>query len=246
MKIVGMILAAGFGTRLQPLTDSLPKALVPFMGKPMINYAILKMKNFGIEKIVVNAHHKREQLIDYLKGNDFGVEIIISDEKEEHLLTGGGIKNAAKFFSGSELILVHNADIISSVDYNAFVTFHKEQKAEVTLAVREKDDSRVFCFDNNYELTGWKNKSTGEVKASKNNNSPIEYGFNGVYLLSAKAIHDFPKERKFSVVDFFLDYAKENKVLGFVDESPYWFDLGSVEKIKIAEKYFNIERNKIE
>ncbi len=246
MKIIGMILAAGFGTRLLPLTETSPKALVPFMGKPMIDYVIMKMKNFGIEKIVVNVHHQREKLISYLTETNFGVEIIISDEKKEHLLTGGGIKNASRYFSDSELVLVHNTDIISSIDYKKFVNFHLEKKAAVTLAVREKNDTRVFCFDNNMELTGWKNKSTGEKIVSKETVSATEYGFNGVYLLSKNSILNFPDAQKFSIVDFFLDYTKKVKVIGFVDESPYWFDLGSVDKINTAEEYFKFGRFKNE
>ena len=241
MKVTGMILAAGFGTRLQPLTDRLPKALIPFMGKPMIDYVINKMKDFGIERIVVNVHHHRKKMIEYLTDKDFGVEILISDEKEEHLLTGGGIKNAARYFQNCDNILVHNADIISSVDYAEFLAFHEDSQARITLAVRSKDDPRVFCFNERMELTGWMNKKTGEVRKSKVNDSSKEYGFNGIYLLSSHAIKEFPEKNKFSVVDFFLEYTKTNPVLGFVDDSRYWFDLGSVEKIKKAENYFLTE-----
>ncbi len=246
MKLTGMILAAGFGTRLQPLTNRLPKALIPFMGKPMIDYAIYKMKDFGIERIVVNVHHHREKMIEYLTDNDFGAEILISDEKDEHLLTGGGIKKAGKYFSGADYILVHNADIISSVNFNELVGFHVEKHADVTLSVRSKDDSRVFCFDDKMELTGWKNKATGEIRKSKENSSPKEFGFNGVYVISSKLLKEFPKENKFSIVDFLLDYTKTKSVLGFVDKTPYWFDLGSVEKIEKAESYFRKEGIKIE
>ncbi len=246
MKVTGMILAAGFGTRLQPLTNMLPKALIPFLGKPMIDYVINKMKDFGIERIVVNVHHHREKIIEYLTNKDFGVEIKVSDEKDEHLLTGGGIKKATKYFQNSDNILVHNADIISSVNYTEFLSFHEDRHARITLAVRSKDDSRVFCFNKQMELTGWMNKKTGKVRKSKVNETPKEYGFNGIYLLSAQALKEFPEMKKFSVVDFFLEYTKTNPVLGFVDNSPYWFDLGSVEKIEKAENYFRKEGIKIE
>lgn len=241
MKITGMILAAGLGTRLQPITDKLPKALVPFMGKPMIYYVVEKMKYFGIKKIVINTHHHREKIIENFFNNDFGVEIIISDEKEEHLLTGGGIKNAAKYFGEYEQVLVHNADVFSSINYSDLVNYHLLNNSDVTLAVRGKNDERVFCFAEDMRLTGWKNKSTGEERISLINNNSLEYGFTGIYLLSKKSISDFPKDRKFSVVDFFLEYTKLHKVIGFADASDYWFDLGSVEKIEIAEKYFTMK-----
>ena len=236
--LTGMILAAGLGTRLQPITDNLPKPLVPFMGKPMIYYVVEKMKSFGIERIVVNTHHHREKIIEYFFNNDFGVEIIISDEKEEHLLTGGGIKNAAKYFGEYDNVLVHNADIFSSINYSGLVEYHTLKKADVTLAVRNKDDERVFCFDRNLRLAGWKNKSTGEKRVSLFKENSVEYGFTGIYLLSKKAISEFPEKRKFSIVDFFLEYTKVNNAIGFVDDSEYWFDLGSVEKLQNAEDYF--------
>ncbi len=238
-----MILAAGFGTRLQPITDSLPKALVPFMGKPMIEYAIKKMKEFGVEKIVVNVHHKREMMIDFFKQNNFGIPIIISDEKEEHLLTGGGIKNASQYFGGCEQVLVHNADVLSSLSYGKMINYHIKKNADITLSVRSTNDTRVLCFDKNLILTGWKNKITGDKIIAIQNSSPTEYGFNGIYVLNKKAISSLPVKKKFSIVDFFLDYTKDNRVIGFVDKSPYRFDLGSIEKIKIAEKYFIVVKN---
>ncbi len=233
-----MILAAGLGTRLQPITEKLPKALVPFQGKPMIYHVIEKMKSFGIKRIVVNTHHHREKIIEYFFNNDFGIEIIISDEKEEHLLTGGGIKRAAEYFGDYEHVLVHNADIFSSLDYSDLIESHLLNKSEVTLSVRNKNDDRVFCFDSDMRLTGWKNKITGEKKISLFRDNSLEYGFTGIYSLSKKAISELPQERKFSIVDFLLEYTKSEHVIGFVDKSEYWFDLGSVEKIKNAESYF--------
>jgi MurNAc alpha-1-phosphate uridylyltransferase len=236
--ITGMILAAGFGTRLQPYTDKLPKALVPFCGKPMIAHVIDKMKDFGIERIVVNVHHKRELLIEYLTKNNFGVEIIISDEKEEHLLTGGGIKNAIKYFGKRDFILIHNTDIISSIDYNELINFHREKNAGITLAIRKKNDSRVLLFDDNKQLIGWENKVERITRFRQKTTSFEEFGFTGIYVISKHLFEYFPKEKKFDIIDFLLTPNNEFQILGYVDNSPYWFDLGSVEKINEAEKYF--------
>ncbi len=238
-----MILAAGFGTRLAPYTETLPKALVPFCGEPMIKGVIEKMKNFGIKKIVVNVHHHREKLIEYLTGNDFGAEIIISDEKDEHLLTGGGIKNAISLFGESENVLIHNADIVSSIDYGALLEYHRLRGAFVTLAVRKKNDERVLLFDENDNLAGWKNKTSGETKFRMPVKNTVEFGFTGVYAISRKAFEFFPQENKFDIIDFFLNPDFDFPVIGYRDASEYWFDLGSTEKIKEAEKYFGCNKN---
>ena len=233
-----MILAAGFGVRLQPHTNSLPKALVPFCGKPMINFVIEKMRSYEIEKIVVNTHHYREKLIEYLTENDFGVEILISDEKENHLLTGGGIKNAVKLFGDAKNVLIHNTDIISDLDYGKLVNFHISSKSNATLAIRKKDDERVLVFDDNFELTGWKNKTTNETIERIEAKTANEFGFTGIYILSKEIFNYFPEEDKFDIVKFFLSAPSVLKIKGYVDDGKYWFDLGSEKKIKEAEEYF--------
>ncbi len=240
--VAGMILAAGFGTRLLPLTENLPKALVPFCGKPMINHAIEKMRSFGVEKIVVNVHHHRKKMIDYLqKLNENGARIIISDEKEEHLLTGGGIKNARKFFGDATDIIVHNADVVSAIDYGKLTEFHKGKNSLVTLAIRKKNDERVLLFDDELNLTGWKNKTQNISRYRKKSLTHNEYGFTGVYVLSDKVFDFFPQEDKFEIMDFFLNPEFDFPIKGFLDESDYWFDLGSVEKIKKAERFFGCD-----
>ncbi len=238
--LTGMILAAGFGTRLQPHTNNLPKALVPFCGKPMIYRVIEKMKNAGIEKIVVNVHHKREKLIDYLSRNDFGVQITISDEKDEHLLTGGGIKNAVPLFGKAQDVLIHNTDIISSISYKDLLDFHIRNANDISLAIRKKNDSRVLLFDKEKNLAGWLNKNTGEKKIRKETETYVEFGFTGIYIISRKVFDFFPKEKKFDIIDFLLnpDLADKLSIKGYEDTSEYWFDLGSEKKIKEAEKFF--------
>ena len=160
-----MIFAAGLGTRLRPLTDNMPKALVPVAGKPMLERVVLRLKEAGFNDITVNIHHFGEQIIDFLRANgNFGANIHISDEREALLDTGGGIKKARPFLEGNEPFLVHNADILSETDLAALYRHHQESGAEATLLVSERQTSRYLLFDGQYRLHGWTNKSTGEVK----------------------------------------------------------------------------------
>ncbi len=232
-----MILAAGLGTRLQPITNTKPKALVEFQKIPMIVHTINKLVSFGYEKIVVNVHHHREILIDFLKMNDFGVEIVISDEKEDHLQTGGGIKNAKHLFE-SDNILVHNVDIISSLEIDKLEEFHLKMNNEITLAIRKKNDNRVLLFDENLNLAGWKDKVKQIKIISKNSSILEEFGFTGIYMISQRLIEKFPSERKFDIIQFLLKYSEMNRVSGFIDNSQFWFDLGSEKQINEAENYF--------
>ena len=160
-----MIFAAGLGTRLRPLTDNMPKALVPVAGKPMLERVILRLKEAGFNEITVNIHHFGEQIIDFLRAHDnFGTEIHISDERGMLLDTGGGIKKARPFLDGQEPFLVHNADILTDIDLAGLYRHHLESDAESTLLVSERKTSRYLLFDDDYHLHGWINKSTGEVK----------------------------------------------------------------------------------
>jgi len=232
-----MILAAGLGTRLQPITNTKPKALVEFQNVPMIVHTIKKMVGFGYKKIVVNVHHHREILIDFLKMNDFGVEIVISDEKDDHLQTGGGIKNA-KYLFESDNILVHNVDIISSLELDKFEEYHLKMNNEITLAIRKKNDNRVLLFNENLNLVGWKDKLQKVEIIVQNSSFLEEFGFTGIYMISQKLIEKFPQERKFDIIQFLLKYSEMNRVLGFIDNSEFWFDLGSEKQINEAENYF--------
>ena len=148
-----MIFAAGLGTRLRPLTDHMPKALVPVAGKPMLERVILRLKEAGFNEIMVNIHHFGEQIIDFLRAHDnFGTEIHISDERGMLLDTGGGIKKARPFLDGQEPFLVHNADILTDIDLAGLYRHHLESDAESTLLVSERKTSRYLLFDDDYHL----------------------------------------------------------------------------------------------
>lgn len=158
-----MIFAAGLGTRLRPLTNDRPKALVEVGGKPMLEHVITRMIDAGFEDITVNIHHFGQKIIDFLDAkNNFGINIHISDERDLLLDTGGGILKAKKFLDGNEPFLVHNADILTSLDLKAFYDWHcKDTDTVASLLVKHRDTARYLLFDHNDKLKGWINKNRG-------------------------------------------------------------------------------------
>ena len=155
-----LIFAAGLGTRLKPLTDTMPKALVKVGGKPMLEHVILHLKEQGFCDIIINIHYLGEQIIDFLKANhNFGINICISDERSEVLETGGGILKAADFLEDDEPFLVHNSDILTNIDLRGLYQQHIENKADATLLVGQRDTSRYLIFNHEDTLCGWINKN---------------------------------------------------------------------------------------
>lgn len=183
-----MIFAAGLGTRLRPLTDHTPKALVSVAGKPMLERVILRLKEAGFNDITVNIHHFGEQIIEFLRANnDFGITIHLSDERDMLLDTGGGIKKARPFLDGNEPFLVHNADILSDINLAELYRHHRESNAETTLLVSQRQTSRYLLLDDANRLHGWINKSTGETKPegfSFQERQYKEMAFGGIHVIS--------------------------------------------------------------
>ena len=162
-----MIFAAGLGTRLKPLTDRMPKALVRVGGKPLIEHIVRRLVSAGSRRIVVNVHHFANQIIEYLRQNNFGADIRISDESEMLLDTGGGIKKATPLFNTNEPVLIHNVDILSNVDLRALYDYaceaETEQKVDAVLLVSPRKTKRYLIFNKDMRLVGWTNVDTGEV-----------------------------------------------------------------------------------
>ncbi|MGF1635716.1 MAG: NDP-sugar synthase, partial [Cyclobacteriaceae bacterium] len=153
-----MILAAGLGTRIQPLTKGLPKALAKVENKPLLELVIKKLIHFGYRQIIVNVHHQAEMIVDFLQRNkNFGIDIMISDESSQLLNTGGGIWNASWFFDSSKPFLIHNTDVLSNIDLNELLAYHKQYEAIATLCVRPREASRYLWFDRSMQLCGWEN-----------------------------------------------------------------------------------------
>lgn len=233
------VLAAGLGSRLGNLTTKIPKALIKVNGKTMLQTTIEKLVAAGVSEIVVNIHHFGELIIEHLEqNNNFGCNVKISDERNKLLDTGGALINARSFFSTNETILVHNVDIISAVDLQEMYRYHTAKNSDITLSIRDRSTNRKLMFDKGMRLKGWKNKTSGETKwAGAAENDLKEFAFSGIYLISTKCIDQISLTGAFSVVDAWIELSKFYLVTGYPDDSSYWFDLGTSEKINEAEEY---------
>jgi NDP-sugar pyrophosphorylase family protein len=235
-----MIFAAGKGTRLKPVTDHIPKALVPFNGKPLLQVIIEKCKLYGISDITVNTHHFAGQINDFLSNNsNFGVNINISDESELILDTGGGLKKASKFLSGDEPILLHNVDIICDIDLSEFFNQHKKNNSLATLLVMERNSNRRFLIDYDNNLCGWENITTKERKwVSTNNRNLLPVSYCGIAIVESKFLSLIPFNGVFSLIDVFLEIAKHYPVKTYLSNTIQWFDVGTIEKLEEAQRLF--------
>lgn len=239
-----MILAAGMGTRLKPLTDNTPKALISVNGKPMLEHVILKLKEAGFDRQVINIHHEGQQILDFLKANNnFGVHIDVSDERDYLLDTGGGIKKAAQFLDGDEPFLVHNVDIVSNVDLKKLYQKHIDTQPLSTLLVSERKASRCLLFNEENRLCGWRNHETGEIKSYYPDFDPVrytEYAFGGIHIISP-AIFEWMEEwtGKFPIINFYLSICVKTKIQAYPAENLCLFDVGKPESLEQAEKWLN-------
>ena len=235
-----MIFAAGLGTRLKPLTDTMPKALVPVGGKPLIEHVVEKLKVAGVERIVVNVHHFARQVVDYLQETDnFGVDISISDESAKLLDTGGGLKKAAPLFKPDAPVLIHNVDILSNVDLRWLYENSKDSGA--TLLVSERKTKRYLLFNDDMRLVGWTNIETGEVKSpykDLNVSSCKMYAFSGIHVFSTRLfplMDDFPD--KFGIIDFYLKVCGEAVIKGCLKPDLRLLDVGKLDTLAEAERF---------
>ena len=236
-----MIFAAGLGTRLKPITDSLPKALVPIAGKPVLEHVIMKLKASGFDEIIVNVHHFPDQIIDFLKANDnFGIRIEVSDERDELLDTGGGIRKAGWFFDDGKPFLVHNVDILSNVDLSALYNQHLRSNSMGTLVVSQRDTCRYLLFDDNLRLKGWINEKTAEIKPANLTKPELftKFAFSGIQVLSPQVFELMEKLKpKFPIMDFYLNNAATQIINGFVPADFKMLDVGKLNVLDEAENF---------
>lgn len=233
------IFAAGLGTRLKPLTDSMPKALVPVGGKPLLAHVIEKLKAAGCKKIVINIHHFGDMIIDYVKSqNNFGVEILFSDERQMLLETGGAIKHAVDLL-GDEPFLIHNVDILSNVDLKALIAAHNESDSAATLLVSKRNSTRALLFNAEGNLTAWTNKTTGEVKSPYSDidiSNLNEFAFSGIHIFSPRLFKYFGAyPEKFSIIDFYLNTCKDENIKAYTQEGLQLLDVGKLDSLEKAE-----------
>ena len=234
-----MIFAAGLGTRLKPLTDRIPKALVRVGGEPLLKRVIFQLKDAGFTRIVVNVHHFSNQVIDYLRDNDnFGMDIRISDESDKLLETGGGIKKAWPLFDQTEPILIHNVDILSNVNLQKF---YQNAPLAARLLVSERKTKRYLLFDDTMRLVGWTNIETGEVKSPYPGLNPKDYqmyAFSGIHMVAPSLfplMEDEPD--KFPIMDFYLRHCDKVRIEGYVKNDLKLMDVGKQETLKEAEAF---------
>lgn len=238
-----MILAAGLGSRLREMTFSTPKALIELNGEPLIKIVINKLKSSGFNHIVINVHHHADQIISYLKENEyFETNIEISDESEQLLDTGGAILKALPLFKKVQGILIHNVDVVSDVNldncYQSFITGGLDGQ----LLCRDRESSRKLLFNRDNILIGWKNFQTGETKSIET--LPEDYqafSFSGIHMLRPQILSDF-ELKKCSVIDIYLQLARSKKIGCNINNEGYWFDLGKKEDFEKISLLLNKDK----
>ena len=229
-KITGFIFAAGLGTRLYPLTKDKPKALVEVDGKTLLEHTIRKLTNIGIKRLVINVHHFGQQIIDFVANHSFDADIRISDERAELLDTAGGLKFAESLLNDCDHILLHNVDILSSIDLLQLCQAHLTSNALATLAVKQRDTSRYFLFNpETMQLCGWKNQKTGEVITSQTCNNAISLAFSGIHIIKRELINQIPDTSKRSITPLYLELARTQVIKGWQHQLDRWMDLGKYE-----------------
>jgi len=229
-----MIFAAGKGTRLRPLTDKTPKALIPYKGIPLIEHVILKLIASGVNELVINVHHLSLQIIDFIAAKkSFGIDIKISDESDLLLETGGGLKNAFRLFNTDGPILLYNTDIISNISLLEMLSYHQTQGGIATTAVRNRVTGRYLLFDDNMKLSGWKNSKTGEIKPSGMDISALRnFAFSGIHIVDPKIQNHFLPENVFSIIDLYLSIMEKEKIYGYLHDNTEWKDMGKIEDFR--------------
>ena len=233
-----MILAAGLGTRLRPLTNDRPKALVEVAGRTLLEIAIARLREVGVREVIVNVHHFAGMVTEYLRGkNNFGMRIEISEEGSL-LDTGGGLKKAAWFFREEDPaapFLLHNVDVISSIDLRRMLDFHTQNQALATLAVQQRQASRYLLFDEQMQLCGRRLVKERKTELVRPSPQLQDLAFSGIHAISPRLLWMMSEEGTFSIVQCYLRLAGEGKrIVGYRADGDYWRDLGKPESVARA------------
>lgn len=235
-----MVFAAGLGTRLRPITDTLPKALVPVCGEPLLGHVLRKLQKADYAEAVVNVHHFPQLIKDYLADHDFGLKVSVSDESSQLLETGGGILHAKALLQGDEPFLAHNVDIVSDVDL-AWFRAQMHPGALATLLVSERKTSRYLLFNDDMRLVGWTNIITGEVRSPYPNLDPSachRLAFSGIHNISPAIFDAFDAldmPERFPIVDFYIKVCDRYPIYGAVAKDLRLVDVGKFETLPQAE-----------
>jgi NDP-sugar pyrophosphorylase family protein len=236
-----MILAAGLGTRLRPLTDDRPKALVEVGSRTLLEITLSRLRAFGVREVIINVHHFADMVVDYLKANDnFGMRIEVS--REEVLLdTGGGLKKAAHFFlekssPSDEPFILHNVDVISTIDLGRMVQFHAERRALATVAVQDRETSRYLLFDQQLQLCGRRAGRDQAPEMVRAAHPTQALAFSGIHVISPRLFKMLTEEGAFSIITSYLRLAGQGEsIVAFRADEYYWRDLGRAQNVVQAE-----------
>ena len=241
-----LVFAAGLGTRLRPLTDTMPKAMVPVLGKPLLHHTLSRLVAAGATEIVVNVHHFAEQIIDDVARHNWGIPVRISDERDLLLNTGGGLRQALKHFTPSDApILIHNVDILSNADLAALYQEAIDTAADALLLVSERKTQRYLLFNNENQLVGWENIATHEVRSPYPNLRPAtqqHFAFSGIHIVSprlAEALDIYPQA--FPIMDFYLNECQKFNFKASISSDLHLLDVGKLDTLSAAEAFVQTE-----
>ena len=236
-----MILAAGLATRLRPLTEDRPKALVDISGRTLLESTLERLRKCGVDEVIVNVHHLADMIVEHLEANDnFGMRVEVS--REESLLdTGGGLKKAAWFFLEDpdrldEPFILHNVDVLSTIDLGRMLQFHNDNEALATLAVQDRDTSRPLLFDEQLQLCGRQSEADG-TEIVRESEHPEALAFSGIHVISPRLLQKMTEDGKFSIIDAYLSLVGRGcRIVAFRADEYSWRDVGRLENLRRASE----------
>jgi len=235
-----MILAAGLGVRLRPVTNDRPKALVEIGGRTLLEITLSRLRALGVRDVIINVYYFADRILEYLENNrNFGINIEIS--REETLLdTGGGLKKAAYFFLNDsagpeEPFLLHNVDVISTIDLERMLRFHVEKRALATLAVQNRQTNRYLLFDEHLQLCGRRSGEGQKTEMARPSEEPLALAFSGIHVISPRLLEQMSEEGAFSIITTYLRLAAAGeRIQAFRADEYYWRDVGRPEDLALA------------
>jgi NDP-sugar pyrophosphorylase family protein len=239
-----MILAAGEGTRLRPLTNKVPKALIRVKGIPLLEHTINYLVYYGVDEIIVNIHHHADQIKDFIRSkNNFNIRIEFSDESDKLLDTGGGLKKASWFFNTSDPFFLTTTDIITNHDLDKIYDYNMKSHALVTLALKSRQSTRELLLNEDYRLCGWKSNVTGQKRLVKDDED-IRYSiaFSGYQVVNPAIFDKITEQDAFTLIDLYLRLTRDNLINGFIQNDAFWMEFGRIQNFKKAKRSLKLKR----
>jgi NDP-sugar pyrophosphorylase family protein len=227
-----MILAAGIGSRLRPLTDTRPKCLLEIQGVTLLEHTIRYLMYYGVDEIIINIHHHADQVVGFLEShNNFSIRICLSDERNGLLDTGGGLKKAGWFFDDGQPFFLTASDVITGLDLHALLQFHLNRRALATVAVKDRPTTRNLLFNKDMQLCGWRNNQTGEIRWARETSDPLPLAFSTIHVIDPALPGLMTEQGAFSMIDVYLRLAATRAVYGFDHSDTPWFEFGRIENL---------------